>query len=411
MRNMSLAEMLLGPFIDLEPCARGPLYSRGVEQYWIAFADAHAPRFALQRTLPAGFRAQFLREVGLTDYLVEDPRGLLSTFRNARWSAICDALDVWPELTSEQQCRLVLLLHALCFYGLIASRIPQQFETKIGMDSDSAELAFRGASARYVLGLQDQVAEYDTADMSEFQVVLASAPPDDPVAFNAAVKVFVHKAKVGAPLNELMAWQNRSEQVLQTVIAKSSTFTRDLLLSRFYRAAAFVPQRQGNREEVVRIMDCSEHHALAMNPANDAEVLLYLENLHPVLESRTKEALWLGDLNLALARALRVIELDPYDSKAWCEVGQVRMKRKEYLEAAQAYAAAALLGPPASAIGRYMAGLCFRDLGQPLLAAFFHKAASEVDPLAISPHDEIQFLPNDPILVALKEWSLRSFKS
>jgi tetratricopeptide (TPR) repeat protein len=411
MRNISLAEMLLGPFIDLEPRARGPLYSQGVEQYWIAFAETRAPRFALQRTLPAGFRAQFLREIGLTDYLVEDPRELSPTFRNARWSAICNAVDAWPELTSKQQCRLVLLLHALCFYGLIASRIPRRFETRIRMDSDNAELAFRGASARYALGLPGRVAEYDTADMSEFEAVLASAPPDDPVAFNAAVKVFVHKAKVGAPVSELMAWQNRSEQVLQTVIAKSNEFTRDLLLSRFYRAAAFVPQRQGNRDEVVRIMDRSEHHALAMKPAGDAELLLYLENLHPVLESRTKEALWLGDLNLALARALRVIELDPYDSKGWCEVGQVRLKRKEYLEAAQAYAAAALLGHPASAIGRYMAALCFRDLGQPLLAAFFNKAAAEVDPLAISPHDEIQCLPDDPILVALKEWSLQSFKS
>jgi tetratricopeptide (TPR) repeat protein len=408
---MSLAEMLLGPFIDLEPRARGPLYARGVEQYWIAFADIHAPRFALQRTLPLGFRAQFLREAGLTDYLVADPRELVARFRNARWSAICDALDAWPELTSKRQCRLVMLLHALCFYELIASRIPQRFETKIRMDSDSAELAFRAASARYALGLPGRVAEYDTADMSEFEIVLASTPPDDPVAFNAAVKVFVHKAKVGAPVNELMAWQNRSEQVLQTVIAKSDKFTRDLLLSRFYRAAAFVPQRQGSRDEVVRIMDRSEHHALAMKPASDAEMLLYLENLHPVLESRTKEALWLGDLNLALVRALRVIELDPYDAKGWCEVGQVRLKRKEHLEAAQAYAAAALLGPPASAIGRYMAGLCFRDLGQPLLAAFFNKAASEVDPLAISPHDEIQCLPDHPILQALKEWSLRSFNS
>ncbi len=303
-----------------------------------------------------------------------------------------------------------MLLHALGFYELIASRI-QRLETKIKMDSDRAELAFRAASARYALGLPGRIAEYDTADMSEFEMVLELAPSDDTVSFNAAVKVFVHKAKVGAPLSELMAWQDRSEQVLKAVIAKSNKFTRDLLLSRFYRAAAFVPQRQGNRDEVVRIMDRSEHHALAMTAASDAEVLLYLENLHPVLESRTKEALWLGDLNLALARALRVIELDPYDAKGWCEVGQVRLKRKEYLDAAQAYAGAALLGPPASAIGRYMAGLCFRNLGQPLLAAFFNKAAIELDPLAISPHDEIQCLPDDLVLLALKEWSLRSFNS
>ena len=58
-----------------------------------------------------------------------------------------------------------------------------------------------------------------------------------------------------------------------------------------------------------------------------------------------------------------------------------------------------------------MAGLCFRHLGQPLLAAFFFKAAVEIDTSAISSHDEIQGLPPVPVLAALKEWSLRSFEA
>jgi tetratricopeptide (TPR) repeat protein len=261
------------------------------------------------------------------------------------------------------------------------------------------------------LGLRDRVAEYYGADLSEFEQILAFAPSDHPAAFNAAVKILVHKAKVGVPTKELVTWRDRSEKILQGVIVRSSQLERDLLLSGFYRAAAFIPQRKGERKEVIRIMEHSERYAVAMRPTNDAEELLYLENLHPVLESRTKEALWLGDLNLALSRALRVVELDPYDSRAWCELGQVRLSREEYSKAAEAYASAALLGPPASAIGRYMAGLCFRNLGQPMLAGFFQKAALEIDPLGISPHDEIQRLPDEPILLALKEWSQRSFAS
>ena len=42
---------------------------------------------------------------------------------------------------------------------------------------------------------------------------------------------------------------------------------------------------------------------------------------------------------------------------------------------------------------------------------FFFKAAVELDPRAISPHDEIQTLPDVPVLTALKEWSLRSFEA
>jgi tetratricopeptide (TPR) repeat protein len=156
-------------------------------------------------------------------------------------------------------------------------------------------------------------------------------------------------------------------------------------------------------------MDLAERHARDMKPKTDAQKLVYLENLHPVLESRTKEAMWLGDRELALQRALGVVDLDPYDAKAWVELGQVRMARKEWERAAEAYVVAGMLGPPASAIGRYMAGVCYRKCGKDALAAFFFKETLEVDPLGISPHDQIRELPQAAVLKALKQWSLRAF--
>jgi hypothetical protein len=157
-------------------------------------------------------------------------------------------------------------------------------------------------------------------------------------------------------------------------------------------------------------MDLAEQYARGLKPETSAQELLYLENLHPVMESRTKEALWLGDHDLALARALEVTRLDPYDSKAWVELGQVRRIRKELPLAAEAYTLAGMLGPPASAIGRHMAGVCYRDLGQHTLAAFFSKETLEIDPLGFSPRDEIRKLPDVPALRALKEWSRSTVK-
>jgi tetratricopeptide (TPR) repeat protein len=246
--------------------------------------------------------------------------------------------------------------------------------------------------------------------MSEFERIVVTAPQDEPTALNAALKLLVHKAKVGASVKELVNWRARTERILETVVARAEEFSRNLLLSRFHRAASFLPQCYGNRAEVVRSMDLAERYALAMVPTDDRQKLLFLENLHPVMESRTKEALWLGDLDLALSRALRVVDIDPYDSKTWLELGQVRLRRNESLQAAEAYAMAAILGPPASAIARHMAGHCFRDLGQPMLAAFLFASALEVDPRAISPHDQIQALPDLPALAVLKEWGLRSFE-
>ena len=408
-RSLSLPESLLRPFIDLEPCARGPLYAQGIEQYWNAFADEQRPRFSLQRSLPCPFRAQFLEEAQLDDYQVEDPRELPAVLRSGRWATVCDLLDLWPELTVDQQSRLALLLHALCFYSLISKCIPAH-EGEVELDADRAELVYWGASARYVLGLPNRVADYGYADMSEFERIVAAAPESSTASLNAILKLLVHKTKVGAPVEEVVGWCTRAERLLELAVAGADGFNRDLLLSRFHRAAGFIPQRRGDSAAVVRAMDLAEHYALAMVPANDAQRLLFLENLHPVLESRTKEALWIGDLDLALSRALQVIDLDPYDLKAWLELGQVRLKRSETAQAAEAYATAAVLGPPASAVARHMAGHCFRDLGQPMVAAFFFRSALEVDPLAISPHDQIQALPTFHVSIALKEWSLRSFE-
>jgi tetratricopeptide (TPR) repeat protein len=407
--HTSFSELLLRPFIDLEPCARGPLYARALEHYWAAFADARRPRFALQRTLPRTFRAQFLREAGLSNYQVEDPRDLSPPLRSPRWTAVCDALDTWPDLGSDGQCRLVRLLHALCFYSLISNLIPSATEIDVGTDPEQAELAYWRASARYALGRPDRIVDYSNANLSDFEAIARRAPRGSLVALNAALKVFVHKCKFGASVEELVKAHAHAELIVDSVIAKVDDFTRALLLSRFYRAAAFVPQRHGDHREVGRLMDLAEEYALAMAPIGEDQALLHLENLHPLLESRTKEALWRGDLDLALARALRVVDVDALDPKTWLELGQVQFRRNEYAPAAEAYLIAATLGPPASAIARHMAGLCFREIGQTMLAAFFFKAAVDVDPRAISPHDEIQRLPDLPIIVPLKEWSLCSF--
>jgi tetratricopeptide (TPR) repeat protein len=378
--------------------------------YWLAFKDTSNPRFVLQRTLPWPFRTQLLRETGLLAYQADDPREVSPAVRNARWSSLCEALDYWRELTTDRQCRLALLLHALCFYPLISKLIPKNFNKELAADPNRAELAYRGASARYMHEFPSYNADYSNADLSELEEVVNIAPRDHVVTFNGSLKILVHKAKTDAPTVELVEGRVRSEKALEAVLPKQDDFTRALLISRFYRAAAFVPQRQSDRAEVVRMMDLAEQHALAVVPTGPAQEILQLENLYPVIESRTKEALWLGDMDLALAQAERLIDLDRYDSRAWLELGEVRLKRNERAHAAQAYAAAAILGPPSTAIGRHMAGLCFRDLGQPLLAAYFFQAAIESDSRAISPHDEIQRLPELPVLAALKEWSLGSFE-
>ncbi len=399
---------LLRPFIDLGPCDLGPLYARGIECYWRAFADPGEPAFALQRTLPPAFRKQLIGMVPDAAYDVDDPRELPTVLRTPRWQSMCAALDGWDALPTEQRFRLVVLMHSLCLYKPVLSLVPPLGSGAIARDAAALDLDYWRASACYALDLPDQTSDYGFADLSVFELLAARTTDAVPTAFNAALKIFVHKAKTGAPLDELETWAVRLEHALVDARPRVDAFTEMLLTSRYYRAIGFLPQRRGDRAEVVRQMDLAERHALTMTPATDAQELLYLENLHPLMESRTKEALWLGDRDLALTRARRVVELDPYDSKAWAELGEIRMLRKEWASAAECYVTAAMLGPPASAVGRHMAGLCFRELGQDLLAAFFFKETLEVDPFGISPRDEIRGLPDSAVVRALKEWNRRT---
>ena len=325
--------------------------------------------------------------------------------RTERWQAVCHALDEWEILSSQRRYRLVMLLHSLCIYEPVLALVAPASPAEVLGSPHGIDLIYWRASARYVIGLPKKSSDYGAADMSVFEAIATEAPDANPAAFNAAVKVLVHKVKVGASLTNLERWSAQVERIHADTVSRVDEFTAHLLTSRFYRAMGFLPQVRGERVEVSRVMDLAERHARAMKPQTNAQELLYLENLHPVLESRTKEALWLGDHEMALARALEVTHLDPYDSKAWVELGQVRRTRKEWALAAEAYVIAGMLGPPASAIGRHMAGLCFRKLGQDLLAAFFFKEALEVDPLGFSPRDEIRQLPDVAVLKALKEWS------
>lgn len=396
---------LLRPYLDLGPLHTGPLHASAIEECWRAFIGPNSLPFIPQRALPPGFRAQLAQEVGGPPYALSDPRALPERLRTSRWRELCDALDGWSDLSGDRKCRLASLLHSMCLYQPLLALIPAAgFEVRRA-DPHAIELAFWRASAKFMHRLPNRTSDYGDADMSVFEDIALNAHDAVPAGFNATAMLFVHKAKTRAPLRELAEWSRRFESSLALATDRMDEFTTELFTSRFYRGTGFLPQRRGDRNEVVRRMDLAERHALKMKPATPVQELLYRENLHALMESRTKEALWLDDKDQALARSLKVIEVDPYDSKAWVEVGQVRFFRKEWHEAAQAYAVAGMLGPPASAVGRHMAGVCFRELGQDLLAALFFKDTLEFDSLGISPREEIHNLPDVGVLKALKDWS------
>jgi tetratricopeptide (TPR) repeat protein len=398
---------LLRPYLDLADFNGGPLHAQNLEECWRSFVEPDGLPFIPQRALSPGFRSQLAREAGQA-YAVTDPRDLPESLRSDRWRRLCVGLNEWTSLPGEKKSRLASLLHSMCLYQPLLALIPHDHFEAGRADPDELRLVFWRASANFIHHLPDRTSDYLAADMSVFEDIALNAPTAVPECFNATAKVFVHKAKNRCAIADLMKWSNRFETVLARTIAGADEFTTGFFTSRFYRGLGFLPQLAGDKTEMKRTMDLAESHARNIKPGTPARDLLYRENLHAVMESRTKEALWLGDKDEALSRSLRVIEVDPCDSKAWAELGEIRYLRHELQEASEAYSTAAMLGPPASAVGRYMAGLCFRKLGQDMLAALFLKDTLECDPLGISPRHRINELPNVAVLDALKSWNGRA---
>jgi tetratricopeptide (TPR) repeat protein len=410
--NLALSESLdsrfstwlLRPYLDLGLLQAGPTHARSIDAGWQAYADPDSPPFLPQRALSPGFRVQLAEEAG-APYAVSDPRDLAEDLRTDRWRKLCQDLELWPKLSSARKCRLASLLHSMCLYEPLLKLIPENWSSASDADPCVAQLAFCRASAKFMHDLPKRTSSYDSGTMSAFENIAIDDRSHAPVRFNATAMVFVQKAKARAPLAELEHWSKRFEIAFAAVKDGEDGFAAQLFQSRFYRGIGFLPQHAGDREALVKTMDIAEHHARDLAPTTPAQEILQRENLHAVLESRTKEALWLNDLDLAASRAAELTRVDPYDSKAWAELGQVHYLQENWQRAAEEYVVAAMLGPPASSVGRYMAGVCFRKLGLDFLAAFLFKETLDIDPLGISSRQEILSLPDIEVLDTLKQWA------
>jgi len=285
---------LLRPYLDLAEFNGGPLHVQNLEECWRSFVEPGSLPFVPQRALSPGFRIQLAREAGQA-YVVTDPRRLSENLRSDRWRRLCVALDKWTFLRGDEKCRLVSLLHSMCLYQTLLDLIPHDHFEAGRAAPETLQLAFWRASAHFIHDLPERTSDYNTADMSVFEDIALNAPTAVPECFNATAKVFVHKAKTCCEIADLVRWSKRFEKALVHTIAGADKFTTGLFTSRFYRGLGFLPQLAGDRNEVKRTMDLAESHARNIKPGTSAQLLLYRENIHAVMESRTKEALWLGD--------------------------------------------------------------------------------------------------------------------
>lgn len=404
MRNVqNLTTALFRPYFDLSDAAPGvPYHVKGVEFGTKAvLEDRPYPR--IQSALNPSFRGLLCAASSQPAYDTENPLDIDPSIRSPRWGAMCEMVRHFADLPIRQQVRLSWLLGKLCFQQFLLTLIAPLDAITVASSPDAASLGYLRALARYRLWLDGEPA-YQDYTIDEFRVIAENAPPGI-AKIDAHYHMAAQSVKHANAADAVEFWQIRHMNAIEATKPELDDVTANIVMSRYYRVAGFLPQMRRDKAGVVRDMQLAEDFAMAVPRTDAISAAAADEILYPVLESRTKEALWMGDIDSADERTVRLLALSPCDPRAWLHRAQVLMAREDLEGALGAYRNSARYAPPGGEVALFMAGQCLEALDEPQLACDSYLAALSIDPLGISAVERIVALApslgSDPI----EKWS------
>jgi tetratricopeptide (TPR) repeat protein len=207
-------------------------------------------------------------------------------------------------------------------------------------------------------------------------------------------------------------WRGRALETLD-LIQKCPLFAqRDkvLLESRIYRAISYVPFIMGNRDLLLQ----EQEHFLKLaydlsNYFTEEKTIIYRDNVFAALESSARIFEKLGRLDEALTHMEEIAKkVDPLDSKAWLQVGELYRKLNRIPEALDSFLKAAMIGAPHAQISYYSAGRCAEQLNDLNLAKDLFLQSALALPGGISPLLRLSKLCHTLNDQQLKSWALQN---
>jgi len=396
----SLTSWLYRPYIDLTPT--GPDGNPQTVGLLFALAaverDANYPR--LHGLYPASFREAILRQARFPEYQLHDPLDLPEELWTSQWETLCAKLQEFDALAPEQRLRVLWLLHRMHLHHAILRYAPAVEPDELKFSESAAAMTFIRGTARLALHY-DGESDLDTSDL---ELVAEYAPPGQWSVVEATYYLSAVTAKKKGNVEEVRHWTDLHRRQIEATAADEHTSAK--LWSRYHRVRAFVPQLAGDRAGMTAEMDRAEEWAEAMSRETwrqeaEANVLSCA-----LWESRTKEALVLGDLELAEERVRRCIAFAPLDPQPRLDLGQVLVERGEYEKAADAYRVAAHYGPPATEVALFMLGQCLEKLGNLHAARDAYLSALELDPLGVASLEQLVSVAKTLDDYVVAQWAL-----
>jgi tetratricopeptide (TPR) repeat protein len=371
---------LYRPFLDLGPMPDGsPSCTVALEVDRRSLVEErHYPYFP--QTIHHSFRDELIQDSGLAEYDVQNPLHLNSDLRTDHWRLLCEYAENFAYLRAEVQLRVVRVLTRLGLFRYVRSLVPADVYTRVDDDDHLAGMAFLRAWAGYLLQDGGLASEYDP---KEFERV-ASAAPAGLWKIASCYSLVRTSVKEKADLLATEHWQALHEKAIREVGSALDRQDYLLAVSRFHRVGAFIPQMRRDAAETVRQMDLAEDYARQADFGEGIQRDYAEEIIQPVRQSRIKEAIWLGDLDTALARALAYRDVCRLDVYGWMFCGDVYLRRDDAENALCAYQEAVRLAPPCAGLLHFMVASRFEKLGEMGSALDHYLASLRSDHLAIS---------------------------
>lgn len=327
------------------------------------------------------------------------PSDVKKEFRTPAWEDLAERYANFRSLNAKQQARLLWLLHRLHMHHAIL-----RLDAEATADND------------YIYALALFAVSLDEAKEPEIDALVHVFRnyPGTWASVEATYHLAAHYGKMKRDLRmtEIWAGVHKTEIMTYGVDSAADPHTAAKLFSRYNRVYAFVPQLQGNYEEMTRIMDAAESFAGAMYSEVSDEQRTEKDVIHCALyESRAKEALLIGDKSKALKYADKFVGIAPRFPLAHMCRGQVLGEMECWSEASEAFRLAALYGPPCTERALFYRGNCFEQMNRPDIARDCYLASLDSNPYSDAAYFDLQRVATAIGDSDIAEWARLNFNA
>lgn len=395
---LSFTGWLYHPYLDLSPAPKyGNPQTEGLLLALRAFLDEDDDVPRIHALFTPSTRVEIVNQSGAPLYHADDPRELPRELRTAEWQALCDALATFDRLDDEQQVRVLWLLHRLHMHRAILGRQRRATNTY----ANPHAYAYMHALAQLALAF-DREAPL-TLNLYAMERVAMESKEGSWEKVEATYHLTAISGKFLKDEHATKQWAELHREAVEPFSGDKHTMMK--LWSRYHRAAAFVPMLEGNKKAMVREMDAAEVQLGLMETDTPAKTVEYQAVASALYESRAKEALLLGDHDLALERADKYVSTAPRFPSAHLCRGQVLGEASRWEEAAESFRLAALYGPPYTERALFHLGNCLEQLDDLGGARDAYLAALKVDPLGDSSYERLHVVADTLGERDLAEWA------